>query len=111
MKQKKTDMMYVKKYIKSKIESITVDELKNVYKIEDMILAKYNKVKDIYTDMTGQNILNYYGQKLDLEIDFSEIYDFTLDSSVSVDLVLDFSETYDVQIDYSYDKNDYPVIF
>ncbi len=49
--KKKTDMIYVKKYIKSKIESISVEKLKEEYKIEDMILAKYNKVKDNYTEM------------------------------------------------------------
>ncbi len=51
--------------------------------------------------MVGQNILQYYGQKLDLKLDSSETYDFVLDSSSWVDLtlVLDYSETYDIVLD------------
>ena len=49
--------------------------------------------------MAGQNILRFYGSKLDLKVDFSETYDFTIDTSGWVDLVLDYSEEYDFQLD------------
>lgn len=51
--------------------------------------------------MTRQNILKYYGSKLDLKIDNSETYDFILDKTGWIDLVLDFSEEYDFQLDNS----------
>ena len=51
--------------------------------------------------MTRQNILKYYGSKLDLKLDISETYDFVLDNNEWVDLVLDFSEEYDFQLDNS----------
>jgi len=35
-------------------------------------------MKDIYIIMNGQNILNYYGSKLDLKLDSSELYDYQL---------------------------------
>jgi hypothetical protein len=35
-------------------------------------------VKDIYKDMNTQNILKFYGSKLDLKLDHSEFYDFQL---------------------------------
>lgn len=57
--------------------------------------------------MIGQNILQYYGQKLDLKLDSSELYDFVLDSSEFIDLVLDYSELYDFQLDNSTDLIDY----
>ena len=73
--------------------------------------------------MGGQNILKFYGSKLDVKvenyklfyqdkdkedsiditIDTSEIYDFTIDKSDFVDVVVDYSDVFDVQLDYSYD--------
>lgn len=35
-------------------------------------------MKDIYRIMNRQNILNYYGSKLDLKLDSSELYDYQL---------------------------------
>jgi len=35
-------------------------------------------MKDIYIIMNRQNILNFYGSKLDLKLDSSELYDFEL---------------------------------
>ena len=35
-------------------------------------------MKDIYINMTNQNILNFYGSKLDLKLDSSELYDYQL---------------------------------
>ena len=35
-------------------------------------------MKDIYRTMASQNILNFYGTKLDLKVDYSELYDFEL---------------------------------
>ena len=57
--------------------------------------------------MAGQNILQFYGSKLDLKVDFSETYDFTIDTSEWVDLVLDYSEEYDFQLDNTTDLVDY----
>ena len=77
--------------------------------------------------MVGQNILRFYGSKLDLKLDSSEEYDFiidksewvdlqldnsllfdlTVDTTGWVDLVLDYSELYDFQLDNSVDLVDY----
>jgi hypothetical protein len=49
-------------------------------------------MKDIYIIMANQNILSFYGTKLDLRVDYSELYDFEL-SKVQTDYneeVLDF---------------------
>ena len=35
-------------------------------------------MKDIYIIMNRQNILNFYGSKLDLKLDSSELYDYQL---------------------------------
>ena len=35
-------------------------------------------MKDIYINMANQNILNFYGSKLDLKLDSSELYDYQL---------------------------------
>lgn len=56
--------------------------------------------------MAGQNILNFYGSKLDLNLDFSENYDFIVDTTGWVDLVLDYSEEYDFQLDNTMDLLD-----
>ncbi len=56
-------------------------------------------MKDIYTNMTRQNILKYYGSKFDLKLDISEIYDFVVDNNQWVDLVLDFSDLNDFVVD------------
>lgn len=53
--------------------------------------------------MSGQNILQFYGSKLDLKIDNSETYDFILDKHEFVDLTLDYSEEYDFQLDNTFD--------
>ena len=50
--------------------------------------------------MSSQNILNYYGSKLDIKVDLlSEHYDVFLDKTDYIDLLIDYSENYDVQID------------
>jgi hypothetical protein len=53
--------------------------------------------------MSKQNILKFYGSKLDLKLDNSETYDFTLDKTGWIDIVLDFSEEYDFQLDNTLD--------
>jgi acyl carrier protein len=58
--------------------------------------------------MNSQNILMYFGSKLDLKIDESELYDYKLDTSDFVDLMLDVSENFDFQLDNS---NVGPIIF
>lgn len=40
-------------------------------------------MKDIYINMNRQNILNFYGSKLDLKLDSSELYDFQLTTDVN----------------------------
>ncbi len=50
--------------------------------------------------MIGQNILRGNGQKIDLKLDLSEFFDFTIDKNEWVDLVLDDSH----QIDFTIDK-------
>lgn len=87
-------------------------------------------MKDIYQSMSSQNILNYYGSKLDIKVDNSEnynhkqeenhkvdlivdnseLYDFILDTSDYVDLIVDNSENYDVQLDNSLEI-DIPIIY
>lgn len=77
--------------------------------------------------MIGQNILKFYGSKLDIKLDNSETYDFIIDKTGNVDLILDYSETcdfiidktgnvdlildcseeYDFQLDYSLDSETY----
>jgi len=49
--------------------------------------------------MGGQNILKFYGSKLNLKLDISETYDFVVDSNEWVDLILDFSELNDFMVD------------
>ena len=49
--------------------------------------------------MNSQNILNYYGSKLDMKLDFSEHFDFVLESGQNLDLKLDNSEFYDFYVD------------
>jgi hypothetical protein len=56
-------------------------------------------MKDIYINMANQNILRFYGSKLDLRVDYSELYDYEL-SKVQMDYneeVLDF----DTEITYT----------
>jgi hypothetical protein len=77
--------------------------------------------------MSSQNILNYYGSKLDVKVDVfkgfyqeidkedkidliidtSEQYDVFLDKTDYIDLLIDYSENYDVQLD-STDELYYP---
>ncbi len=40
-------------------------------------------MKDIYRIMANQNILNFYGSKLDLRVDYSELYDYEIDPDKS----------------------------
>ena len=56
-------------------------------------------MKDIYLSMSGQNILNYYGSKLDVKVDKSKYYDYEREKTEKYDLVLDYSEIYDFQLD------------
>jgi hypothetical protein len=56
-------------------------------------------MKDIYKCMASQNILTFYGSKLDLKVDYSELYDYEL-SKIQYDYdceVLNFN----TPIDYS----------
>jgi hypothetical protein len=55
-------------------------------------------MKDIYRNMNRQNILNFYGSKLDLRLDSSELFDFELSNDVNYNSdVIDFSR----EINYS----------
>ena len=58
--------------------------------------------------MSSQNILNYYGSKLDISVDKSSIFDREQEKTEKYDLVLDYSETYDYQLDPTNDFNMYP---
>jgi hypothetical protein len=49
--------------------------------------------------MNSQNILNYYGSKLDMKLDFSEHFDFVLDKDQDLDLKIDNSEFFDFYLD------------
>ena len=42
-------------------------------------------MKDIYRNMNRQNILNFYGSKLDLRLDSSELYDFQISNDIEYD--------------------------
>ena len=54
--------------------------------------------------MNTQNISKYYGSKLDVILDNSQFYDFTLVKSTEksednpVDVILDYSEYYDFEL-------------
>ena len=55
-------------------------------------------MKDIYRNMNRQNFLNFYGSKLDLRLDSSELFDFELSNDVNYNSdVIDFSR----EINYS----------
>ena len=56
--------------------------------------------------MNTQNILRFYGSKLDISLDSSEFYDFKLDATEFVDLRLDVSEQYDFILDTLVDRMD-----
>lgn len=56
--------------------------------------------------MNTQNILRFYGSKLDISLDSSEFYDFKLDTTEFVDLTLDISEFYDFKLDTLVDRSD-----
>jgi hypothetical protein len=56
--------------------------------------------------MNTQNILRFYGSKLDISLDSSEFYDFKLDTNKLVDLTLDVSELYDFKLDTLVDRMD-----
>jgi phenolic acid decarboxylase len=53
--------------------------------------------------MSNQNILNYYGSKLDIRVDKSMFYDYEEENGYKFDLILDNSETFDFQLDSLYD--------
>jgi hypothetical protein len=55
-------------------------------------------MKDIYRNMNRQNFLNFYGSKLDLRLDSSELFDFELSNDVNYNSnVIDFTK----EINYS----------
>ena len=58
-------------------------------------------MKDIYIIMNTQNILRYYGRKLEINTDFSQLIDYTLDNSNFIDLKLDNSEFIDYRLENS----------
>jgi len=57
--------------------------------------------------MNTQNILSYWGYNIDISLDMSEFYDFTLDLRYDemdhVDIVLDYSEFYDFELANGYE--------
>lgn len=50
--------------------------------------------------MAHQNILRFYGKKLDIKVDYSSIFDREQEKTESFDLRIDNSETYDFELDY-----------
>ena len=50
--------------------------------------------------MAHQNILRFYGKKLDIKVDYSSIFDREQEKTESYDLKIDNSETYDFELDY-----------
>jgi hypothetical protein len=50
--------------------------------------------------MAHQNILRFYGKKLDIKVDYSSIFDREQEKTESYDLRIDNSETYDFELDY-----------
>lgn len=56
-------------------------------------------MKDIYEYMSNQNILNFYGSKLDISIDNSSFFDLKIEETEKYDLIIDNSETYDFYLD------------
>jgi hypothetical protein len=50
--------------------------------------------------MAQQNILRFYGKKLDIKVDTSSIFDREQDNTESYDLKIDYSEVYDYELDY-----------
>jgi hypothetical protein len=50
--------------------------------------------------MAHQNILRFYGKKLDIKVDYSSIFDREQEKTESYDLRIDNSETYDYELDY-----------
>ena len=57
--------------------------------------------------MNSQNILHFYGSKLDISLDNSEFFDFQLMTDEFVDLILDNSEMYDFKLDTLVDRRDF----
>lgn len=49
--------------------------------------------------MNTQNILKFYGSKLDVKLDMSEYYDFKLETDNYVDILIDNSEFYDFKLE------------
>ena len=58
--------------------------------------------------MGHQNILSYYGSKLDISVDKSMFFDREIEKTEKYDLVIDYSETYDYQLDPIMDIDLYP---
>jgi hypothetical protein len=50
--------------------------------------------------MGHQNILRFYGKKLDIKVDYSSVFDKEQEKTESYDLRIDNSETYDFELDY-----------
>ena len=50
--------------------------------------------------MAQQNILRFYGKKLDIRVDNSSIFDREQEKTESYDLKIDYSEVYDYELDY-----------
>ena len=50
--------------------------------------------------MAQQNILRFYGKKLDIRVDNSSIFDREQEKTEKYDLVIDYSTVYDYELDY-----------
>lgn len=50
--------------------------------------------------MAQQNILRYYGKKLDVVVDKSSVFDREQEPTEKYDLVIDYSEIYDYELDF-----------
>jgi len=64
--------------------------------------------------MAQQNILRFYGKKLDIKIDYSSVFDREQEKTESYDVKIDYSEVYDYELDFIPDyeliKPDIPVV-
>jgi hypothetical protein len=50
--------------------------------------------------MAGQNILRFYGKKIDIKVDVSSVFDREQEKTEKYDLKIDNSEIYDYELDY-----------
>ena len=61
--------------------------------------------------MAQQNILGFYGKKLDIKVDNSSIFDREQEKTEKYDLVIDYSTVYDYELDFTPDnENNIPDI-